>query len=162
MDANTATVVKIPPTNIAKVVFAEYRRMFACDDVAIKVPLTNKYMRYDQAHKISVDGKTFFIPGHYVHGFLFPGTKLIMYRHFYVSQESLGKTINAKIILFKKIYTDGRVQFILDVKPQCDSASQYELKIITEKPNRNNDLGHLICLAGKAIGKVACREIAKN
>lgn len=161
MDTNTVKAA-VNNSNLAKVVLAEYRRIFECDNVSVKVPLnTNKYLRFDKAHKINIDNKIVFIPGHFVHGFLFPGTKLIMYRHFYISQEFLGKTINAKIILFKKIYTDGRVQYILDIKPQNNSASQYELKIITQKPNRNNDLGHLICLEGKAIGKVACREIVK-
>ncbi len=160
MNANVATVEK-SSTNLAKVVEAEYRHMFECDNVAVKIPLMGKYMRYDQAHKISLNGKTTFIPGHYVHGFLFPGTKLIMYRHFYISQEFLGKTINAKVILFKKIYTDGRVQFILDIKPQSSSQSKFDLKIITEKPTKNKDLGPLICLEGKAIGKIVCQEIVR-
>lgn len=159
--ANVATTNKTSE-NLAKKVDAEYRHMFECDNVAVKIPLMGKYMRFDKAHKISLNGKTIIIPGHYVHGFLFPGTRLIMYRHFYISQEFLGKTINAKIILSKKIYMDNRVQFILDVKPQSGSASQYELKLITDKPNKNKDLGPLICLEGKAIGKVACREIGKN
>ncbi|GEM_PF-5987858 len=144
--------------NLAKVVLAEYRRIFVCDNVAVKIPLMGKYMRYDSAHKISVNGKTIYIPGHYVLGFIFPG-KIIMYRHFYISEESLGKTINAKIVLYKKVYLDKRVQYILDVKPQSSSSPRYELKIITEKPTKNKDLGPLICLEGKAIGKIACREI---
>lgn len=147
--------------NLAKVVLAEYRKLFDCENVAVKIPLMGKYVRYDKSHKISVNGKIIFIPAHYVHSFLFPGTKLIMYRHFYISQEFLGKTINAKIELFKKVYKDGKVQFILNIKPQFSLKSQYELKLITDKPSKNNDLGHLICLEGKAIGKVACRKILK-
>lgn len=158
--ANVATTNKTSE-NLAKVVEAEYRQMYECDNVAVKIPLMGKYVRFDKAHKISINGKTIFIPGHYVHGFLFPGTKLIMYRHFYISQELLGKTINAKVILSKKIYENGRVQFILDIKPQSSSQSKYDLKIITEKPAKNKDLGPLICLKGKAIGKIACREIVK-
>ena len=143
-----------------KVVEAEYRQMFACEYVMVRIPLPNKYMRHDLAHQLEINGKTIIVPSHFVHGFVFPKTKLIMYKHYYVSEEFLGKTINAKIILFKKVYSDNRVQYILDIKPISDSKSKYELKIYTDKPNRNNDLGHLICLEGKAVGKVACKEFA--
>ena len=84
-----------------------------------------------------------------------------MYRHYYVDEKFLGTTINANIRIFKKVYTDGRIQYILDVKPQSGE-SQYELKIINEKPSRNNDPGCLVCIAGKAIGKIACRKIVRD
>jgi len=142
-----------------KVVDSEYRKMFACDHVLVKIPKPNKYMRYDQAHKMEIKGKMILVPGHFVHGYLFTGTELIMYRHFYVSEEYLGKTITAQITLYKKVYPDNRVQYILDIKPQSGTEAQYELKIYTEKPNRNGDLGSLICIKGKAIAKIVCKQI---
>lgn len=150
-----------PVVNTAetKIVDAEYRKMFSCDHVLVKVPLPNKYMRHDQAHKMEIKGKIIMVPEHFVHGFLFTGTKLIMYRHFYVTEEYLGKTISAQITLFKKVYPDNRVQYILDIKPQLGTKPEYELKVYTEKPGKNTDLGGLICIDGKAIGKIACKEI---
>jgi len=145
-----------------KIVNAEYRKMFSCDHVLVRIPLANKYMRFDNAHKMEIKGKIIMVPGHFVHGFVFPKTKIILYKHYYVSQEFLGRTINAQVTLYKKVYADNRVQFILDIKPQSGSESKFELKIYTEKPGKNTDLGGLVCIEGKAIGKVACKEIIKK
>ncbi len=149
-----------PVTNTEKKVDSEFRKIFSCDHVLVRVPLPNKYMRYDKAHKfLNKENKLVFIPSNFVRGFLFPGTKMIMYIHYYISEDYLGGIIVAQIELQKKIYPDNRVQYILNVRPQSNVGPKYELKIIANKPNRNDDLGYLICIEGKAIGKIACREI---
>jgi len=71
--------------------------------------------------------------------------------------------VNATIEVVQKNYQDGRIQYILNVKPQ-EGKSKYELKIITNKPSKDSRLGILLYgnngTAEIPVGKIACKELA--
>lgn len=148
--------------NKLKIVRATYKTIYTLENVLVPIVNANaKYMRRDKKHIFKTTQGIVTIAEHFVHGLLLPDGH-IMYRHYFVNENMLGKSINAVIEVVQKDYLDGRKQWILNVKPM-EGKSQYKLKIITDKPNRDEALGVLLYgnngSASTPVGKVACKKL---
>jgi len=103
-------------TATSKVTVVSRRLIETRSNVWVNVPLPGKYMIF--VGEFTLDGQPP-VPAHHQHGVLLQGKngKIIVYRHFYVSEDDLGTKICAEVEVWEKTMSDGGIYVLENITP---------------------------------------------